>query len=356
MFIMFLSSALNQIVTPAIKSATALVTSPEQLATVSATVSVAGSIASAIGSAVVAPILIKASGIEAVLAVGGISYLVGAIRTLKLPAEETAMKVSEAVQAVDWRPTAMSLKRTARWLVSERNVATMVLVGAIAVALLEAFNTLVPVYVRDVLDSDPADSIYIFAPAGIGFLIGTFLSPRLMARYGERRLAIFAVICMSTSMILFGMVEGLAPFLAPFSPLRIVEWIFDVDIDDKVLAASLIAVPANFGSTATGASVQVYINRVVPVIRQGAVFGVEEVQENALTLVTIIALGAIANVVGAQLVFIFTPIVAVGVVLWLLSYSYRLTGGEGLSARQGWAVLQEEAVEDSVPLEPRHEG
>jgi MFS family permease len=348
MFIMFMTSALNQIVTPSIKSATALVTSPAQLATVSALVSVIGSIASAIGSAFLAPVLIKTTGITVVLAVGGVIYLIGAIRTLRLPAEEAAMKLRDAVRTIDWRPAALSLKWNAQWIIRERSVATMILVGAIVVAMFEAFNTLIPVYVRDVLDADPADSVYIFAPAGIGFLIGTFLSPKLMAKFGERKLALFALACLSISMMLFGVVEVVAPVLAPFSPLRILGWLFNVDIAEKVLAASLIAVPANFGSTAAGAAVQVYINRRVPLVRQGATFGLEEVQENALTLVAVVALGAIANVVGAQLVFVFTPVVAIGAVLWMLDYSYRQTMHVDMSARDAFGLLTD-VTDDSTP-------
>lgn len=350
MFIMFMTSAINQIVTPSIKSATALVTTPAQLATVSATVSVIGSIASAIGSAFLAPVLIKTTGIEVVLIVGGLIYLVGAIRTLRLPAEESAMKVSAALRGIDWRPAALSLKWNAQYIVRERGVATMIMVGAIVVAMFEAFNTLIPVYVRDVLDADPADAVYIFAPAGIGFLIGTFLAPKMIAKYGERRLAMFSLLCLSISMFLFGIVEAVAPVLAPFSPLRILVWLFDADINDKVLAASLIAVPANFGSTAAGASVQVYINRRVPQIRQGATFGLEEVQENALTLVAVVALGAIANVVGAQLVFIFTPIVAIGAVIWMIDYSYKQTLNVELSARESFEMLRDASLDDQIRL------
>ncbi|HVL25450.1 MAG TPA: MFS transporter, partial [Thermomicrobiales bacterium] len=349
MFIMFLTSAINQIVTPSIKSATALVATPEQLATASSTVSLVGSIASAAGSAVVAPLLIKVSGIEAVLAVGGVTYLVGAIRSIKLPAEETALRLRQALGKVDWRPSALSLKWNARWIVGERNVASMVLVGAIVVAMFEAFNTLIPVYVRDVLESDPANAIYIFAPAGIGFLIGTFLTPKLVARYRERRVAIAALACLSGSMILFGLVDAVAPVFAPLSPLRLVEWIFNVEISESVLAASAIAIPANFGSTAAGVAVQVYINRRVPVIRQGAIFGAEEVYENALTMVAVVVLGAIANVVGAQYVFIFTPLVAGGVVLWLIRYSYRASGEVDLSARGAVGVLTDRSRDESSP-------
>jgi MFS family permease len=258
------------------------------------------------------------------------------------------LKLREAVRTVDWRPTALSLKWNAQWIVRERGVATMILVGAIVVAMFEAFNTLVPVYVRDVLDADPADSVYIFAPAGIGFLIGTFYAPKLIAKYGERRLTLFALACLSISMVLFGIVEAVAPVLAPFSPLRLLGWLFDIEINDEVLAASLIAVPANFGSTAAGAAVQVYINRRVPLVRQGATFGLEEVQENALTLVAVVALGAIANVVGAQLVFIFTPIVAGGAVLWMLGYSYRQAAHVDMSAREALGLLTD-VTDDSTP-------
>ncbi len=345
MLIMFLTSAINQIVTPSIKSATALVATPAQLATVSASISVIGSIASAIGSSFLAPILIKYTSIEAVLAVGGIVYVIGAFRTYRLPRAESAMSMREAVQTINWKPKALSLRWNADWIVQQRGVATILLAGAVVVAMFEAFNTLIPVYVRDVLDADPANAVYIFAPAGIGFLIGTFATPKLIKAFGERRLVLFSLGMLSISMMLFGLVDVVAPVLAPFSPLRLLEWLFDANVNDKVLAASLIAIPANFGSTAAGASVQVYVNRVVPLERQGMTFGLEEVQENALTLVAVLALGVVGNIVGPALVFIFAPIVAVGAVLWMLEYSYQQTDGFRPSHRDAFGMLGDKTLD-----------
>lgn len=345
MLIMFLTSAINQIVTPSIKSATALVSTPSQLATVSASISVIGSIASAIGSSFLAPILIKYTSINTVLVVGGVIYIIGALRTYKLPKVESTMQIRDAFQSVDWKPKALSLRWNAEWIMAHRGVGTILLSGAIVVAMFEAFNTLIPVYVRDVLEADPANAVYIFAPAGIGFLIGTFATPKLIHSIGERRLILGSLLLLSVSMVLFGLVELVAPVLAPFSPLRLLAWLFDADINDKVLAASLIAVPANFGSTAAGAAVQVYVNRVVPLARQGATFGLEEVQENALTLVAVLALGAIANVVGPAVVFVFTPIVAVGAVIWMLEYSYRETAGDRISYRDAFGMLGDQSLD-----------
>jgi MFS family permease len=346
MLLLFLSSLMMQVVSPGLKATVAIVATQRELAVTSALVSVIGSIASGFGSAFLAPFLIKLSGIETVLYVSGCLYAFGSIRSLAISREKTSTPVAKALRSIDWRPTALSRRTTARWIIDHRAVATMILSGAIVVALFESFNTLIPLYVKEVLDSDPANSIYIFAPAGVGFLIGTFLAPPLINRWGERRLAIVSLTFMSVSMAMFGFIDLVAPILAPISPLRLLE-LFGVEINDKVLAASVIAIPMNFGSTASGAAVANFINRRVPLVRQGAVFGLEETQENALILVTVLAVGAIASITGPQVVMIVAPIVAVAVVVALLRYSYRSLDQGQLTVRDALAVVA--ADEDDAP-------
>jgi MFS family permease len=352
--IMFLSSALMQVVTPSLKSAVAIVASPAQLATTSAFVGVVGSIASAFGSAFLAPILIKQGGINAVLFVSGLIYLLGAIRSFRLPDEEQAGTLSQALKKVEWKPKALSMRATAQWILDHRAVATMILTGAIVVALFEATNTLLPVYVRDVLDADPANSIYIFAPAAIGFLIGTFAAPQLMHKYGERRLVIIALVASSVSMMLLGFINQVDGFFAIFSPLRLLS-LFGIDLSDQVLAAGVISIPGNFGSCAAAAAVQTFINRRVPLVQQGATFGLEEVQENALTLAAVLALGAISNFTGPKIVFIIAPPVVIGFVIWLLRYSYRMGDLEEPTRREAIDALMDSSEDATVP-DPTMEG
>ena len=332
MVIMFLSSALMQIVSPSLKSAISLVSNPEEMATVSASVSIVGSIASALGSSVLAPLLIKSTSINTLLYVAGAIYLLGAIRTYRLPVQEKGMKFVDAMETVDWRPKALSRRSTAEWLIGHRSVGATILVGAIVVSLFEAFNTLIPVYVRDVLKADPTNAVYIFAPAGLGFLIGTLVTPRLIGTIGARKLAVVSAIIMATSMILFGMIGFFAPVIAPFSPLRLFGWLLDIDINDRILAASLIAIPANFGSTAAGASVQIFNNKNEPVV-------IQEGQENIFTLMLVIALGVFSNFVGTKMTFVGAPLVAVGLVVGLIRYSYRVTDTGPITIRQAIGKL-----------------
>lgn len=338
MFLMFMTSLLMQVITPGLKSAVALVSTPSELASVSAILSLTGSIFSAIGSAVLAPILINVSGIDLVLYAAGIIFVIGSLLALGIPREDYAPSM-ELIRAINWKPQGLSLRSTATWLTDNPALGTMILSGAIVVALFESFNTLIPLYVKDVLGADPADSVYIFAPAGIGFVFAVIAAPRAIYKYGERKLLVISLVVMAVSMMGFGIINALAPFLAPISPLRLLGWLFDIEISNKVLAASVLAIPMNFGSGGAGAAVANFINRFVAVARQGSVFGLEEVQENALTMAAVLLLGGVANIVGAQRVMLLAPPIVILLILALVRYSFKNVGSAVLTRKEAWQFL-----------------
>src|SRR5215217_2892328 len=352
-FLAFLASAIATVTSPALKATVAVVATPAAMATVASVLNLFGSFGSAIGQAFVAPILINVSGINACMYGAGIILATGAIWSLKVPRETGRESPTQALREVEWKPRALDLRETARWVISVPAIATIVLVGSIVVALGETVTSLMPIYVRDVLDTDPTYSIYVIAPAGLGYLAGTVTAPWMIKRFGVRRFGFAAFLVTAVGVMLFGLVDLVAPFLAPISPTRLFE-LFGADLNDKALAAGFIAMPANYGSTATSASVQNYINARVPLLRQGAVFGMEEVIDNALTIVTMLTLGTIATLFGSEIVFLIAPPLTLAVVVWLIRYSARRAGQEAPSRRAvveelwvGPAAEQEDAVKDS---------
>ena len=110
LFAIFVSSAINQVVSPGFKSIVAIVSTPVELATTSGLSNI-GSIGSSIGSTFIAPVLIKRSGIDAVLVVSGVLYLLSAIRIYRLPAAEAFGKHETIgkLRDLDWKPRALSL-------------------------------------------------------------------------------------------------------------------------------------------------------------------------------------------------------------------------------------------------------
>ena len=200
----------------------------------------------------------------------------------------------------------------------------MILVGSIVVALFDGLNTLMPVYVRDVLGEDPTNAAYILAPGGIGFMVGTALGPWWMNRRGERAVGVMGLAILSLGYVLFGLIDVVAPFLALVSPLRLLD-LFGFALTPEIEAAGLISILTAFGSTGTGAAVQTYVNRYVLLARQATTFGMQEVLDNTLTLFAVLTLGALATGLGPRVVFIVAPPLIVLVVVGLIRMGFRIT-------------------------------
>jgi MFS family permease len=325
LFLIFLIASLGQIVTPAVKAATALVTTAAQVAVVSAIISVAGGIGSAIGTAFLAPFLINLGSLQSVAYASGIVLALGAVRAWWLTSEEPpSISLRHAARTVDWSGSIPTLRRTAAWVSTNRQVGAMILVGSMVVALFDGLNTQMPVYVRDVLHTSPTNAAYILAPGGIGFMIGTVVGPWWMNRRGERAVGVMALAILSLGFVLFGLIDLVAPFLAPISPLRLLT-LFGHEVTPEIEAAGLLSILTAFGSTGAGAAVQTYVNRYVLLARQATTFGMQEVLDNTLTLLSILTLGALATALGPRLVFIVAPPLIVLVVVGLIRVGFRIT-------------------------------
>src|SRR5262249_62129292 len=97
---------------PAPKAPVPLVATVAAMATVAAVLNLFGSFGTAIGQAFVAPILIKVSGIDAVMYVSGVILACAAIWVRRVPADPTGTGKStrEALKGVDWKPKALDLR------------------------------------------------------------------------------------------------------------------------------------------------------------------------------------------------------------------------------------------------------
>lgn len=321
--LVFVISAISQITGPAMKSAVRLVTSAARVASVAALISLAGSTGSALGSSLLAPLLIRETTIRTLMWVTGAMLLLAAVKAISLPKDPKQTKKRERRS---FREMMISPTRMGRWATSHPAVASMIAVGALVVALFETLTSLLPVYVREVLHADPTLSIYIFAPAGIGFLIGTILGPLLIRIVGERVLTVIAMLFIVISATMFGFINEVAPSVAHLNPLGWFNRFERISLSDSILAAGVLAVPLNFGSTAAGAAVQAYINRIVPIEEQGSTFGIQEVTEQALTIVSLLLAGAVGTFTGTKVVFAIAPLIVIVLGTAMVRHAYRVSG------------------------------
>jgi hypothetical protein len=278
--------------------------------------SLASSLGTAFGTALLAPILVRAFGVDIVIYFAGAMLLLAASRVFDLPAHESE---PSGVLGRHLFVRRLSVRATLGWVAERPAVATMIFVAVIAGTAQIVIQTLAPRYVQTVLHVDPANAVYVFAPSAAGLALALIAMPRLIKRLGERTTALTGFVLLSTALASFGAVDHLV-FVDVFNPLRLLS-LTDLAVNRDLRTAALLAVPLGFGLSLTATSVQTYINRRVPLSHQGRTFAMQSSLKNGLAIVPLASLGAASEAFGVETVLIASPLVLLALALTLIQLS-----------------------------------
>jgi hypothetical protein len=341
LFLVFAVNALGQVSGPTESSILPHVATDEELATAASLVSLASNVGTAFGTAVLAPVLVRAFGTDLVFYVAGVLLFLAASRVFDLATPDHQ-------PTGDWRRPNVNVRSTVDWLIKERAVATMIVVAVLAGTANIVLQTLAPRYVSSVLDVDPADAVYVFAPSAAGLLAALAFTPRLIRRFRERLVALGGFAITSSALVLLGLVGQVAGFVDAINPMRLTG-IFAIDLGEKLRTAGFIAVFVGFGLSMTTTSVQTYINRRVPLQYQGRAFALQSTLKNGSAIVPLLTLGAAASVFGVEAVLIVSPFVLLAVAASLVRLSYALGGRAPASRLDVLASFWHESEATIVP-------
>jgi len=314
LFLLLAVNALGQVSGPTESSVLPLVASKEELATGASLIALSSAAGGAVATALLAPVLVRAVGVEPVLYIAGVLLLLAASRVFDLQGGDSHQQLRETLPQV-------RVRAALRWLADHPAVATMIIVSVLTGTANVVLQTLAPRYVQSVLGVDAADSAYVFAPSALGLVTALLTAPYLMRIRGERVIALVGLFFAATSMMLLGIVGDVAAVVDPVNPLRLTG-VVQLDLSERLRTAALIAIPLAFGVSLTATSVQTYINRRVPLAFQGRTFAMQSWLRNGSAIVPLLTLGALATEFGVEDVLLFSPLalLAVGYSLVFLSF------------------------------------
>ncbi len=325
--LVFVVAAFSQLAGPAENSVLPLVASEEQLASATSMMGLASSIGTAAGTAVIAPVLLKLIGARAVFYVAGGLLLAATTRVLHIYS-----KRDRGTGGTLPRPTPTTSRRALDWVFQHPGVATMVGVSILSGVSNVILATLAPVYVHDVLGSNPAETVYVMAPAGIALTFSLWCAPWFIRLAGERRTAAAGVGLMIAGLVGLGLVQAdIGAVVDRIDPLRAVAAL-GVPIDRQFRTAAMFCIPVGLGIGLTDNAVKTYINRRVPFAFQGRTFAVRNTLENAIAIVPLLTVSAIASVVGVSTVLVLTSVTIYALILLLIHLSTRF-GADAVSPR-----------------------
>jgi MFS family permease len=316
--LIFAVNMLGQVSAPTEQAVVPLVASEEQLASAAALLNLTVAVGQGFATALLAPILVKLFGVEAVIYTAGALLLLAATRVFDLP-------VGDRDWVMRLPPLQVRLREAARWLVRHPAVGTMIVVSVLAGTVNVVLVTLAPRYVEEVLDADAANTAYVFAPTALGVAAALISAPRIIRLIGERMASLGGLVAAAGSLAMLGLVSDLSDVIDPVNPLRIVG-VFGLDMSEKVRTAGLLAIPLAFGVALTATSVQTYINRRVPIGYQGRTFALQGAIRNGAAIFPLVVLGAAAARLGAETVLLTSPILLVVIGYALVIASFRISG------------------------------
>jgi MFS family permease len=331
MFLVFAVNTLGQVSGPTESSVLPYVATTDQLAAASSLIGFASAIGTAFGAALLAPILVKLFDVETVLYVSGVLLIMAATRVFDLSAGEKHDFEREDLSVV----TKLRARETVRWLAGQPAVATMVFVAVLAGTAQIVLQTLAPRFVQVVLDADPVNAVYVFAPTAAGLAIALYLMPRMVKTWGERTTTLVGFLAITLSLFALGLIGTIAPVVDPFNPVRLLS-LAELDLSAKLRTASLLAIPMGFGVALANAAVQTYLNRRVPHAIQGRVFALKSMLKHGTAVIPLLTLGASAEAFGVETVLVAAPFVLLAAAYALIQLS-RHFGGH--APRRGLDVL-----------------
>jgi MFS family permease len=319
MALLFAVNTLGQVSGPTESSIIPLVASDTQLASATSMLSLASSLGTAFGTALLAPVLVRAFGVETVIYVAGVLLLLAASRVFDLPPGDSAESEPTPRLGPRFFVHRISVRSTLAWVADRPAVATMIFVAVVAGTAQIVIQTLAPRYVQTVLQVDAANAVYVFAPSALGLGLALLAMPRLIRIIGERNTALLGFVLLCSALVCFGLVPHL-DYLDVINPLRLLS-LTDLDVNRNLRTASLLAIPLGFGFSLTATSVQIYINRRVPLSHQGRTFALQSSLKNGVAILPLATLGAAAEVFGVEAVLLASPLVLLALAVGLIQLS-----------------------------------
>jgi MFS family permease len=180
-------------------------------------------------------------------------------------------------------------------------VSTLALIHyATGSSLVLLFAVLVPRYMQAILKVSPDKAVTIFAPVGIGALLGLRALPYIAARLGHNRTVIAGLCGLALTVIALGSVDLIAAGLERTEHLNPFEEQRAGGLSILVLLTMAFAGPMGFAYAMVNAPAQTTLHERAPAEMRGRIFAAQVVLANAVGILPLIVAGSIADIFGVS--------------------------------------------------------
>jgi MFS family permease len=203
-----------------------------------------------------------------------------------------------------------------------------------ASTLVLLFAVLIPRYMRDILNISADNAAFVFAPTGVGAIVGLRFLPWATRRFGKNRVVILGLAGIAICLIALALVQPLADLLQR-TPLNPEEHLAGLSLLQALTMT--FAGPLGFAYAFLNAPAQTVLHERAPVGMRGRIFTTQVVSANFLSLLPVLFVGGLTDLLDG-----LAEQRGITMVLFLIAAA---TGGVAVaSARVGNVAEREEAL------------
>jgi MFS family permease len=301
----FVNSAIGQFFGPAEGATIPLLVGQERLLAANSMFNLTFIATQVVGLVILAPLALKLLGIQGSFWVMTFMYLVSWLLVALLPRDEVPFRQNSGNSALEraW----LEIKEGWRFVASHHSIYMAMLHLTLITTLLMIMAMLAPGFAARVLGMQTEDAVYVFAPAGVGMLLASFLVGHFGHRLRKTVLINGGLIALAVTLALLAVAGRLSePLTVPLfkaSPEMTLSVVGEVMILAFLVgfAMTLVTVPA-----------QTILQEFSPPEVRGRVLAVQFTLANLVAIPPMLTVGNMADRLGIPRVLL---VVALGVLL-----------------------------------------
>ena len=305
---------IHQFYAPAESSTLASIVPRNRLVNGQALSNLALVIAQAVGVIAIAPLLLKTSEPRYLFAVCAALFLTAAGLVLQIKIGELRGQLSQMSRHPDG--IQVTLLRGLRVTIGDsilfRVTAADVMVGI----GLSALVVVAPIYLKRILNTSSENTVFVFAPAAIGVLVGLRAAPYLGKYFGLRWVAVYGLALFALSIAAFGFLGDIHWLLVDTFNVPIDRIAHALHLPPLALLVMLFSIPAGFASSIVGVASRTITLERTPLAFRGQVIATQSLVQNLGALVPTMLAGIAADQLGVERVaIIIAGIIVAGILV-----------------------------------------
>jgi len=231
------------------------------------------------------------------------------------------------------------------WRALTSDAASALALGQLTMSstLVLLFAILIPRYMQDILGVSPDSAAFIFAPTGVGALIGLRFIP-WFSRWGKNRVVVIGLVGVAISLALLATVRGLVEIMettpGPLNPGNL------LGLSLLQSLTMMFAAPMGFSYALLNAPAQTVLHERAPPEMRGRIFATQVVSANFVSLLPLLVVGAITDFAGVTAVLL-------GIAVFLLFFAFASVRVGGLTDEDQTPEREREGISSSVDTPTR---